>query len=414
MAEPLLFLTELMGMKVYDLKGRRLGRVRDAGVVPRVDPARVDRFLIGGELNWWSVRHEQVSSITIDGIYLHDDQVSPYHDDEYMLRIVRDLLDQQIIDVYGRKVVRVNDVTFEIRTTDGHDELHVHEVDIGVRSIFRRLAQGVLPPRLIRRGMARISPNSIRWEMCNILEADPQRRLRLNISHKALEELHPADLADIVEDLSPEDREAIFESIDSEVAADALSEVEDPKIQANILESLEADRAADIIEEMEPAEAADVLEELEDETSDAILGEMEPAEKTEVEDALELHEDSAGRLMNSEFIALPVTATVRDALKAIRDNPDLVDSLTMLFLEDENGLFVGALPVARLVLADTAARLGSLAADDVVSVPVGEHAGRAIEIVDKYNLMALAVVDESGKLVGTITADDVISELRQE
>jgi magnesium transporter len=414
MADPLLFLTELMGMKVYDLKGRRIGRVRDAGVVPRVDPARVDRFLIGGELNWWSVRHEQVSSITIDGIYLHDEQVSPYHDDEYMLRIVRDLLDQQIIDVYGRKVVRVNDVTFEIRKVNGHEELHVLEVDIGVRSIFRRLAQGVLPPRLIRRGMARISPNSIRWDMCNILEADPQRRLRLNISHKALEDLHPADLADIVEDLSPEDREAIFESIDSEAAADALSEVEDPRIQANILESLEADRAADIIEEMEPAEAADVLEELEDETSEAILEEMEPAEKTEVEDALELHEDSAGRLMNSEFIALPATASVGDALKAIRDNPDLVDSLTMLFLEDEKGLFAGGLPVARLVLADHATVLGSLAADDIVSVPIAERSDRAIEIVDKYNLMALAVVDESGKLVGTITADDVISELRQE
>ena len=414
MADPLLFLTELMGMKVYDLKGRRLGRVRDAGVVPRVDFARVDRFLIGGELNWWSVRHEQVSTITIDGIWLHDDQVSPYHDDEYMLRIVRDLLDQQIIDVHGRKVVRVNDVTFEIRKVNGHDELHVHEVDIGVRSIFRRLAQGVLPPRLIRRGMARISPNSIRWDMCNILEADPQRRLRLNISHKALEELHPADLADIVEDLSPKDREAIFESIDSEVAADALSEVEDPKIQANILESLEAERAADIIEEMEPAEAADVLDELEEETSDAILEEMEPAEKTEVEDALELHEDSAGRLMNSEFVALPATATVGDALKAIRDNPDLVDSLTMLFLEDERGLFAGALPVARLVLADNATVLATLAVDDIVSVPIGERSDRAIEIVDKYNLMALAVVDKSGKLVGTITADDVISELRQE
>jgi magnesium transporter len=403
MADPLLFLTELMGMKVYDLKGRRLGRVRDAGVVPRVDPARVDRFLIGGELNWWSVRHEQVSSITIDGIYLRDEHVSPYHDDEYMLRIVRDLLDQQIIDVHGRKVVRVNDVTFEIRKVDGHEELHVHEVDIGVRSIFRRLAQGVLPPRLIRRGMARISPNSIRWDMCNILEADPQRRLRLNISHKALEGLHPADLADIVEDLSPDDREAIFESIDSEVAADALSEVEDPKIQANILESLEADRAADIVEEMEPGEAADVLEELEDATSDAILEEMEPAEKTEVEEALELHEDSAGRLMNSEFVALPATATVGDALRAIRDNPDLVDSLTTLFLEDEQGLFAGALPVARLVLADPATVLGSLASDDIVSVPMGEQADRAIEIVDKYNLMALAVVDSSVRLRPTMS-----------
>jgi len=414
MADTLLFLTELMGMRVYDLKGRRIGRVRDAGVVPRIDPARVDRFLIGGELNWWSVRHEQVSAITIDGIYLRDEQVTPYHDDEYMLRIVRDLLDQQIIDVHGRKVVRVNDVTFEVRRANAHEELCVREVDIGMRSIFRRLAQGILPPRLIRRSMSRIAPNSIRWEFCNIVEADPQRRLRLNITHTALEELHPADLADIVEDLSPEDREAIFESIDSEVAADALAEVEDPKIQANILESLEAERAADIVEEMDPAEAADVLEELEEETSDAILEEMEPEEKTEVEEALELREDSAGRLMNSEFISLPATATVADALRAIRENPDLVDALTTLFLEDERGLLSGVVPVARLVLAGHGTSLADLASDELVSVPIGEHADRVVEMVDKYNLMALPVVDETGKLVGTITADDVITELRQE
>jgi sporulation protein YlmC with PRC-barrel domain/CBS domain-containing protein len=414
MPETLLFLTELMGMKVYDLKGRRVGRVRDAGVVPRVDAARVDRFLIGGELNWWSVRHEQVSAITVDGIYLRDEQVTPYHDDEYMLRIVRDLLDQQIIDVHGRKVVRVNDVTFEVRRTNAHAELCVREVDIGMRSIFRRLAQGVLPPRLIRRMMAPIAPNSIRWEFCNIVEADPQRRLRLNITHTALEELHPADLADIVEDLSPEDREAIFESIDSEVAADALAEVEDPKIQANILESLEADRAADIVEEMDPAEAADVLEELEDETSEAILGEMELEEKTEVEEALELHEDSAGRLMNSEFIAVAASASVADALRAIHENPDLVDTLTTLFLEDPYGVLCGAVPVARLVLAEPGVPLGDLVVDELVSVPIGEHTDRVVAIVDKYSLMALPVVDDAGKLVGAITADDVISALRQE
>jgi magnesium transporter len=283
-----------------------------------------------------------------------------------------------------------------------------------VRSIFRRLVQGVLPPRIVRRLMAPIAPNSIRWEVCNIVEADPQRRLRLNISHKALEELHPADLADIVEELSPQDREAIFESIDSEVAADTLTEVEDPKIQANILESLEADRAADIVEEMDPAEAADVLEELEDETSEAILEEMEPEEKTEVEEALELHEDSAGRLMNSDFISLPETATVADAMACIRANPDLVDTLTTLFLENSDGQLIGTLPVARLVLAESSMAVSSLANDELVSVPITEHADRVIEVVDKYNLMALPVVDEAGRLVGTITADDIISELRQE
>ena len=186
------------------------------------------------------------------------------------------------------------------------------EVDIGVRSIFRRLLQGVLPPRWVRRLQSRIPPNSIRWEFCNIVEPDPQRRLRLNISHHKLENMHPADLADIVEELSPEDREAIFETIDSEAAADALSEV-DPEIQASILESLETEKAADIVEEMSPDEAADVLAELEEETSEEILEEMDSEPKAEVRELLEFEEDTAGGMMNTEYVALHENATVADA-----------------------------------------------------------------------------------------------------
>ena len=155
-------------------------------------------------------------------------------------------------------------------------------MDIGIRSIVRRLLQGVLPARWIRRLQEPIPPNSIRWELCNVVEPDPQRRLRLNISYEKLEDMHPADLADIVEELSPAEREAIFETIDSEVAADALSEI-DPKMQASILEALEPEKAADIVEEMAPDEAADALSELEEETSEEILDEMDSEPKTEVQ-----------------------------------------------------------------------------------------------------------------------------------
>ena len=415
MADSLLFLTELMGMKVYDLKGRKIGRLRDACLVPSVDPVLVDRYLVGGELTWWTVRHDQVDRISLDGIYLRDEQLIPYHEDEYMLRMVRDLLDQQIIDIHGRKVVRVNDVTFELKRVNSHDQLWILEVDVGVRSIFRRLCQGIVPPRLVRRMMMRIAPNSIRWEFCNIVEPDPQRRLRLNIDMKALEGIHPADLADIVEELSHEDREAVFEAIDSEVAADTLSEVEDPRTQASILESLEADRAADIVEEMDPDEAADVLGELEDEKSEAILDEMEAEPKTDVEELLEFDEKSAGGMMTSDFVAAADTGNVADAMVLIREQVEHIDTLTNVFLVDANGRLTGSLPVGRLLLAEAPTLLRDLATDEeVVSVAVTERRDRVTEIVDKYNLMALPVVDERGALVGAITADDIISVLRQE
>jgi magnesium transporter len=412
MAEKFLFLTELLGLKVFDLKGRRIGVVKDAAVVPLVDPVRVDRFLIGGVgTAWLTVRHDQIRSISLDGIHLRDENLTPYHSDEYMLRMVRDLLDQQIIDAHGRKVVRINDVTFERMTEDGIDALMVLEIDIGIRSIFRRLLQGIVPPRLVRRLQGRIAPNSIRWEFCNILEPDPQRRLRLNISNRLLEDMHPADLADIVEELSPEDRESIFENIDSEVAADALTEV-DPDIQASILESLETETAADIVEEMSPDHAADALGELGAETSEEILEEMEHAPKTEVRELLEYEEDTAGGMMNTEFVALHEAATVGDALQALKQNEDLLESLNTMFLVDTREHLKAAVPLARLFLHEGATLLCSLASDSLLEVKVTEKQDHVTEMFDKYNLLTLPVVDEDGKLAGVITADDVITVLR--
>jgi magnesium transporter len=158
-----LFFTELIGLKVHDRRGRKLGRVRDAGLVPLVNSVRVDRYLLGGPYMYLSVRHDQVQTIGLDGIWLRDEQLTPYHRDDYMLRLERDLLDQQIIDVHGRKVVRVTDVTFVKVQVDGHDELRVLEVDIGLRSMIRRIAQGWVPRRWVRRMMQTIPANSIPW-----------------------------------------------------------------------------------------------------------------------------------------------------------------------------------------------------------------------------------------------------------
>jgi magnesium transporter len=408
----LLYFTELVSMPVYDLKGRRIGRIKDAAVVPLVHPARIDRFLMGGTEAFLVIRYDQVASINLNrGIDLNDEQLVPYHDDEYMLRIARDLFDQQIIDVNGRKVVRVNDITMEVHRDGGRDTLSVLEVDIGVRSIFRRLLQGVVPPRLIRRLQHRIPVNSIRWDLANVVEPDPLRRLRLNISYSRLEEMHPADLADIVEDLSPAEREAIFETIDSEVAADALTEI-DPKMQASILESLEPEKAADIVEEMSPDEAADILNELEDETSEEILDEMDAAPKGEVRELLEFEEDTAGGLMNTEYVSLHENASVMDALAALRGNEDLLESLNTLFLVDADEKLYGAIPLARLFIASGGAKLKDLAAETLIQVTVDEDQDRVTELFDKYNLLTLPVVDEDGKLAGVITADDVISVLR--
>ena len=413
MAQHLLYLTELVGLEVFDLKSKKIGRVRDAALVPLIHPNRIDRFLVGGEYAWLTVRHDQVQSISLEGIFLRDEVLTPYHADEYMLRMVRDLLDQQIIDAFGRKVVRVTDLTFEIQQSGEDVELRILEVDVGMRSVFRRLLQGVASPRWIRRLQRRIPINSIPWEFCNIVEADPRRRLRLNITTDLLEKMHPADLADIVEELSPEDREAIFSAMDSEAAAEALSEVE-PEIQASILESLEPEKAADIVEEMAPDEAADLLNELEEETSEEILDEMEHEQKADVQELLEYDERTAGGMMNTEFVALHENANVEDALAALRGHEELLDTLNTLFLIDGEGRLAGSIPLARLFVAGGHTPLRELCSEPLISVPVDEKRNRVTELFDKYNTLTMPVVEEEGKLAGVITADDIISVLRED
>jgi Mg/Co/Ni transporter MgtE len=235
--------------------------------------------------------------------------------------------------------------------------------------------------------------------------------LRLNISHKLLEEMHPADLADIVEELSPEDRGAIFESIDSEVAADTLSEV-DPDIQAQILESLDTEKAADIVEEMAPDEAADVLSELEEETSQEILQEMEVEPKAEVSELLEFEEDTAGGLMNTEYVALHENSTVGDAIAALKGNEELLEALNTLFLIDADERLAASVPLARLFVAPEAKPLKELSTEPVLKAAVDDRQEQVTELFDKYNLLTLPVVDDHGKLAGVITADDIISVLR--
>jgi magnesium transporter len=225
--------------------------------------------------------------------------------------------------------------------------------------------------------------------------------------------MHPADLADIVEELGPEDREAIFENIDSEVAADALTEI-DPDIQASILESLETEKAAEIIEEMSPDHAADVLAELEEETSDDILDEMEEGEpKQDVEDLLEFDEDTAGGMMNTEYLALGEHATVSEALEALKANESLVESVNVLYLVDRDERLKAAVPLARLFLHEGSTPLMTLAAETLIQAHVDESQDRVTELFDKYNLLTLPVVDESNRLTGVVTADDIISVLRQ-
>ncbi len=398
---------------MIDSTGSIAGRVREVALSPQDDPIRLAGFVVrtrSGKNRLLELKEVESINGTIRARTRAADWLV-LSGGENLLLLERDLLDQQIIDVHGRKVVRVNDVDIHQDLSNHHITLKVAAVDVGARGAIRRLLKGVVPGTALRALLRRIPEKMIPWEFVDLIETDPARRVKLKISHDRLAKLHPADIADIVEELAPAEREAVFETLDEEVAAEALEEIK-PKLQVSIVESLDSDRAADIVEEMDPDAAADLLGDLSAERSQEILEEMEPEQREEVSELLEFEENTAAGRMTTEYLALPSSAKVEDALEPLRHFEGGIESLSTIFLLDPSEKLVGAVPLSKLVLASHDTPLISLTTDPLISCHAGCREKDVAETFDKYNLLTLPVVDEEGKLTGVITADDVISLLR--
>ena len=412
----MLALSELLGATVYDPSGAASGRVREVTLTPQEDRARISSLIVKTKSGNRVLPFAAVSAIN-GGVKAATTagEWPAANGAEGLFLLERDLLDQQVIDINGRKVVRVNDVDLQLDSAkaagETHPTLRVHSVDVGARGAIRRLLRGVAPKSALHLLLGHIPPRSIPWNFVDLIETDPARRVKLKISHEGLAKLHPADIADIVEDLAPDEREAVFETLDEGVAAEALEEVE-PKVQKAIVESLDSERAAEIVEEMDPDAAADLLGELPEDRTEQILVQLEPEVQQDVVELLEHKEGTAAGRMTTEFLALPVNATVRNAIDSMREFEGGVEAVSTIYLVDSHGTLVGAVPLARLVLADAAAPMLSLAQEPLVLTHEADKEDDAAELFDKYNLLTLPVVDDHNKLTGIITSDDVISMLR--
>jgi flagellar motility protein MotE (MotC chaperone)/sporulation protein YlmC with PRC-barrel domain len=420
-----LALSELLGATVYDPSGAS-GRVREVALAPQEDRSRISSLIVKTKSGNRILPFAAVSAIN-GGIRATTAAAEwpPVNGTEGLFLLERDLLDQQVIDINGRKVVRVNDVDLQVdapkdkgdKGDKGKDAdltypvLRVHSVDVGARGAVRRLLRGVAPKTALHALLGKIPPRSIPWNFIDLIETDPARRVKLKISHDRLAKLHPADIADIVEDLAPNERQAVFQTLDEETAAEALEEVE-PKVQKAIVESLDSGRAADIVEEMDPDAAADLLGDLPEERSEQILVQMEPEAQQDVVELLEHREETAAGRMTTEFLALPMAATVQNAIDSLREFEGGVEAVSTIYLVDSRGTLVAAVPLARLVLAPTSTPMLSLTQEPLVLAHEAVAENEVAELFDKYNLQTLPVVDEHNKLTGVITSDDVISMLR--
>jgi len=409
---PTFALTELLGATVFDRTGSRCGRVREVALVPQEDRARVAMLIVKTSSGSRLLPFGLVTSI--NGGVRTDASTTQWltgDGSEGMLLLSRDLLDQQVIDVFGRKVVRVNDLDLQQEMVANRPVLKVGSVDVGPRGAIRRLLKGVVPVAALRALLRQIPPRSIPWDFVDLIETDPARRVKLKISHERLAKLHPADIADIVEDLAPDDREAVFKTLDEEVAAEALEEVE-PKVQKAILESLSSERAAEIVEEMEPDAAADLLADLPEKRTSEILLEMQPQERKEMVELLEFKENTAAGRMNTMYLAVNVNATVHDAVEALRNFEGGVETVSTIYLIDSQGTLAGAVPLAKIVLATPRIPMLALTQEPLISAHRSAKEKEVAELFDKYNLSTLPVVDDNKKLTGVITSDDIISLLR--
>ncbi len=409
----MLHATELLGAETYDAQGHFVGRVTELFIEPADQPSRVARMLLGrGKYQPLVARYDHVAFVAPGTIRLNVEEkaLEHYHPNEAWLAVRKDLLDQQIIDTSGHKVVRINDLDLAEQRTNGTVELRVTQVDIGLTGAVRRLLQGLASPALIHRIQQKLPTRQIRWEFVNLIEPDPLRRVKLRITHQKLEKLHPADLADIMEELSPAERQAIIDSLDQQTAAEALAEL-DARLTTQIVEKLGPEKAAEIIEEMEPDQAADLLAGLSPETSRELLREMPGDDAQEVQELLRFEENTAGGMMNTDFVFVGETATRDEVVEWIRSKDLKLDQLDTVFVIDGEARFSGSVAVARLALATPGQPMSELKSDPLVSVSPEAEGKEVFELFDKYNLRSLAVVDLRGRPIGAITVDDVVTRL---
>jgi magnesium transporter len=409
----------LVGRNVVDASGKACGRVHEFAVDVAKDGSHVLGLLLkpdGKGKKETMLLVEQVVFPTRTGGDLQAKSI-PHpakHLSTYLL-LERDLLDQQIIDVDGHKVVRVNDVNLLWEPgpadSDTPGGLRIVEVEVGNRGALRRLLKG-LPVSAVDGVADKFKARIIPWECVDLIERDPARRVRLKIGQDRLANLHPSDIADILEELAPAEREAVFASLDEETAAETLEEV-DPKLQKSLLQGLDSERAADILEEMDPGAAADVLGELSDEESEAILDEMEPEERQEVEELLEFSADSAAGRMTTDYVGAPRDATVADAIEALRMFEGDLDTITELYLLGAEDKLEGVVVLPRLLLSTLDTKLATLSDGHNLSCGLDASDKEVAELFDKYNLRSLPVVDAQGRIAGAIHAEQVIAQLRE-
>jgi magnesium transporter len=399
----MLYLSQVLGRPIRDLEGERVATIRD--VIVRLgedDHPPVTGFVARYRRRNFFLPRRRIAQFGEQGGRLNADilDLRPFKRREDEVLLARDVLDKQLIDVDGKRVVRVNDV----QLIEAANEFRVTGADVSLQGLWRRL----VPAGFVGTGRP---VEVIDWKDVGYLATD-LGGVRLKSSADKLARLHPVEIARLAEALSYHHGSEIVEALDDEIAAETLEEM--PAIaQARIIGEMDEERAADILEWMSPDEAADVLGDLPEDKAEDLLNRMDTEEQADVAELLPYEDDTAGGLMTTEFVTLPRALTVGEALARLREMAETPNMIYYLYVVEEEGSWklLGVIALRSLILADPQAPLADVMRDEFQTAHPDDSAKEVAQKIAEYNLLALPVLDEAGEILGIITVDDAMEIL---
>jgi len=402
-----IYFSTVLNRPVVSLSGVEIGRLRDVAMSPG-DPLPLVPYVIVKQgrvvrrVPWTELAMFNPVAVSIKGEVRSLAELPDLGGMENEILMRRDILDKQIVDVDGARVVRVNDIRLNII----HGMLCVFAVDVGFRGILRRLGYLKAWDMCADILGKNLSRHEIGWQFVQPVGLNLSG-LTLTVTRDKLSDLHPADLAHIITQLPAQNVSAVLNSLDMEAAGEALGEME-PEDSSRVLSQMESSRAADVLEEMPPDEAADVLAELSDEKVQELLSHMDPEDAEKVQELLEHEEDTAGGLMNNEFLFVTPAANVDDALEQVRVLGAEVDAVYYIYVLDPDERVLGVLSLKRLLLASGSQPVDEVMSRNLKTMRVDSPLEDVLELVVEYKLSAVPVVDEENKMVGIVAADDIM------
>ena len=412
----MIYLSQLMGNPVYAADGEKIGTVSDLGIAtgevfPRVTslafkgPGRTP-FMISWRkyVDTYDEKeiHLKVPAVEIRFSYLQPDEVL----------IARDILNKQIVDTRGMRVVRVNDLKLSDTSST---QLRLLGAEVGARGILRSLSPALerVALKVARTFGHPIPERIIAWSYMDLVERDLSN-VKLSVSHKTLDDMHPADIADIIERLDPRLRGQVFAQLDDEQRAGAMAEFDDDAMAAELMGGMNEREASRMLSEMDPDDAAELVSELDYDKAEKLLRLMGVQEQRAIRQLLGYREDTAGRIMTSEFAALPEDKTVADAVELLRGLDEDFESVRYVYLSDEDNKLSGVVTLNRLIVAEPQTPLADICTREVITASPEDDQEDVAENIAKYNLLAMPVVADDGHLLGIVTVDDALDVLEEE